>query len=322
MADVYTGTAALDYDQPAWELVAYYAFRPELFFDAVADVGVTNESHTGSSVTFTIMNDLAVASTPLSELVDVSAVALTDSQVTVTLAEYGNSVMTTALMRGTSFIPLDPMIANVLGFNAGVSIDGAARAIVQAGTNVRYAAGSGTAATARNGIVAANTLKAADFRRAYTDLIGNNVPTINGSYFSMLHPDVAYDIKSESGDLGWRDPKVYSDPQNIYNGEIGEFEGFRTVVSPRAPQFVGGGAGTTPNIVTAYRTLFMGRQAIAKAYSKADGNGPRPRVFPGPVTDHLRRFVPMSWYWLGSYGIFRQAALRGVESSSSIGPTS
>jgi hypothetical protein len=65
--------------------------------------------------------------------------------------------------------------------------------------------------------------------------------------------------------------------------------------------------------------MFMGRQALAKAYSYVDGNGPLPVVVPGPITDKLRRFVPMGWYWLGTYGIFRQQAIIGVEGASSIG---
>ena len=68
-----------------------------------------------------------------------------------------------------------------------------------------------------------------------------------------------------------------------------------------------------------YGTLVMGRQALAKAWSITDGNGPTPRVFPTPIVDNLRRFLGMAWYWLGGYGIFRQAALRRIETSSSIG---
>ena len=76
MPDAYTTTAALDFDQAAYDLATYYALRPELYFDAVADVQSTNQSLNGSSVVFTITNDLAVASTALNESVDVSAVAL------------------------------------------------------------------------------------------------------------------------------------------------------------------------------------------------------------------------------------------------------
>jgi hypothetical protein len=65
--------------------------------------------------------------------------------------------------------------------------------------------------------------------------------------------------------------------------------------------------------------MFMGRQSFAKAYSFTDGNGPTPKVVQSPVTDYLRRFQPMGWYWLGGYARFREAALRAVESASSIG---
>jgi len=39
----------------------------------------------------------------------------------------------------------------------------------------------------------------------------------------------------------------------------------------------------------------------------------------GPVVDSLMRFNPVGWYWLGGYGIFRQAAIRVINSSSSLG---
>src|SRR5690242_13640460 len=119
----YTRTADVDYDQAAYDRMAYFALRPELYFDGVADVQPTRQSMPGSSVVFTIQSDLAVASTALNESTDVTPVAMADTQVTITLAEYGNAVATTALLRGTSFIELDPIVANVVGFNAGVSID-------------------------------------------------------------------------------------------------------------------------------------------------------------------------------------------------------
>ena len=42
-----------------------------------------------------MVNDLPVASTALNESTDVSAVALSDSTLSVTLAEYGNAVIST-----------------------------------------------------------------------------------------------------------------------------------------------------------------------------------------------------------------------------------
>jgi N4-gp56 family major capsid protein len=307
-----TGVAALDYDTTAYDQMAYYAYRPELYFDHMADVQPTNQSHVGASVVFSIQNDLAVASTPLSETVDVTPATLSDSQVTVSLAEYGNTVTTTALVRGTSYLDLDPIVANVIGYNAGISIDTVARNVVQAGTNVFYSG----AATSRATVTTAMTLSGNDVRKAKAKLRGANVPTIGGAYMAVIHPDVAYVFTGDTGGANFRDPHTYSQPDEIWTGEIGMFEGFRFVEAPRAPLFADSGS---PGTVDVYRTLFMGRQALAKAYSTVDGNGANPRVIPGPVVDSLRRFVPMGWFWLGGYSIFRQTAIVAWESASTIG---
>src|SRR5690242_3059983 len=150
------------YDQTAYEKLAYFALRPQLYFDSCADVKPTNQSMNGSAVVFTIQNDLAVASSTINESTDVTPVALSDSQVTLTLGEYGNAVQTSALIRGTSFLPLDPIVANAVGFNAGISLDTVARDVLKAGTNVRYAG----QATSRASVIPTDTLKAANVRRA------------------------------------------------------------------------------------------------------------------------------------------------------------
>lgn len=317
MADAYTTTSSSNWDQAAYDRLAYFALRPELYFDMVADVGPTNQSMPGTSVIFNQVADLSVASTALNESVDVDAVALSDSQVTVTLVEYGNAAITTAKLRGTSYIATDPIIANILGYNAGISQDTIARDVLKAGTNVRYASGGSTLPTARNTIEPSDTLTANDVRRALADLRGANVATFGGYYAAWIHPDVSYDLRGQTGAAAWRDPHTYSQPAEIWNGEVGAFEGFRFLETPRAPVFADAGSSTT--LTDVYRTMFAGRQAMAKAYSQVDGNGASPRVVPGPVVDKLRRFVPMGWYWLGGYGIFRQASLRAVESASSIG---
>ncbi len=312
-----TVASNLDYDQTAWELKAYFALRPELYFDAVADVKPTNLSYAGSAVTFTIQSDIAAQTTALNESTDVTPVSLADSQVTLTLAEYGAAVQTTALVRGTSFLPLDPVVANVVGFNAGLSIDTIARDVLKAGSNIRYSTGTGAAPTARNMVTPLNTLRATDVRRSLADLRGGNVPTIGGLYVCFIHPDISFDLRSETGSASWRDPHTYSQPGEIWNGETGAFEGFRFIETPRAPIFVDAGSSTT--LTDVYRTMFMGRQALAKTYSMADGNGEMPRVAPAPVVDILRRFTGIGWYFLGQWGIFRQTSLRAFESASSIG---
>ena len=317
MADAMTTTGSVGTDQAAYDRLAYYALRPELYFDAAADVRPTRQSMPGSSVIFRLFDDLGVISTAISESVDIDAVALADSTVTVTLVEYGNAVNTTYKLRATSYLEIDPVAANVVGHNAGISQDTIVRDVLKAGTNVTYATGGTTDPTARNTVQPEDELSAHDVRKARAALIGANVPTFGGLYNAWIHPDVSLDLREESGAAAWRDPHVYSQPGEIWNGEVGAFEGFRFLETPRAPVFADAGSSTT--LTDVYRTMFAGRQSLAKAFSTAEGGGPNPSVVMGPIVDKLRRFHPVGWLWLGGYSIFRQAALRAVESASSIG---
>jgi N4-gp56 family major capsid protein len=315
-----TQQSSLLTDQVAFDRIAYFALRSELLFDAVADVMPVAQAMPGSSVKFTIFNDLSEKTSTLTEDTDVTPVVMGDSQVEVTLDEYGNAVNTTAKLRGTSFLDVDAAAANLVGYNAGISIDGVIRDVLAAGTNVVYGGGGTTTPTARNNIAAADIIEANDVRRVVAALRKANAVSFNGMYMGYIHPDVSYDLRRETGVASWRDPHVYSDPAGIYNGEIGAFEGVRFIETPRAKIFenASNGSGST-GTVDAYCTHICGRQALAKAHSIVDGNGAFPRVVRGPVVDVLQRFQPVGWYWLGGYARFREASLRRIESSSSLG---
>ena len=323
MADYYaaeTGTANLSTDQVAFEKLAYFALRPEMYFDQFASVQATNATNPGASVKFTVFADLSAATTPLGEAEDVTPVAMSDSQVTVTLEEYGNATVTTAKLRASSFLPVDPVAAQAVGYNAGLSIDTIARNVLQAGTNVIYATGGTDTAAARVDMDVDDTITAKDIRRAVAQLRGANVPTIGGNYVGFIHPDVSYDLRSITDASGWRDSYKYTNAMPLYNGEIGMFEGVRFMESPRAPLFAnaynGSGAAGTGD---SYGTLIMGQQALAKAVSMGGEYGAQPTIVYGTVTDLLQRFRPVGWKHFVGYAVFRQEALRRIESASSIG---
>ena len=323
MADYYANeisTASLSTDQVAFEKLAYFALRPEMYFDQFADVQATNATNPGASVKFTVFADLAAATTALGEAEDVTPVAMSDAQVTVTLEEYGNATVTTAKLRASSFLPVDPVAANAVGYNAGLSIDTIARNAVQAGTNVIYATGGTDTASARIDMDVDDTLTAKDVRRAVAQLRGANVPTIGGNYVGFIHPDVSYDLRGITDASGWRDSYKYTNAMPLYNGEIGMFEGVRFMESARAPIFAnafnGSGAAGTGD---SYGTLIMGQQALAKAVSMGGEYGAQPTIVYGTVTDLLQRFRPVGWKHFVGYAVFRQEALRRIESASSIG---
>lgn len=317
MADAFTQASTLSSDTGAYEALAYFALRPQLMFDAVASVKPTHETHRGSSVTFTIYGELAAQTTTLSETADPDAIAPTDSTLVVTPAEKGAVLKTTAKLRVTSFLDIDADMANLIGYNAGLSLDTLARTAIAAGTNVRYAGN----ATSRTTIDAADTFAAANVRRARTDLVGASVPTTGGAlYWGFIHPDVTYDLRTETGTASWRDPHVYSSPEAIWSGEVGAFEGVRWVETPRCTvnTDASNGAGAA-GTVDVYETYVCGFQALALAHANGEGYARYPTIVKGPVVDALQRIQPIGWKWMGQHKVFREASLRRIESASSIG---
>lgn len=329
MADVpTTATTLANQVTTAYEQYAYFALRDELYFDACASIKPVAQSHRGSTVQFNIYNELAPKVSVLSETVDVDAVAVSDSIVTVALNEYGNAAITTARVRGLSFMMVSEDVANIVGYNAGISFDCLARNVLVAGSNVYFGNGG---AGPRNTLVAANSLKAADVRRRVANLSMDNVQRVmNGLYKGFFSPDVEVDLREETGTAGWRDPHAYSQPEQIWNGETGAFEGVSWISTPRltaanletaqggAGGFVNGGAagGASGNFDVA-PVIILGNQALAKTWSTLV-SGPMPNTILGEVVDKLRRFVPVGWYWLGGFGRFREAAIRRIEVTSTM----
>jgi N4-gp56 family major capsid protein len=254
-----TGTGQVSSDTTAFQQLAYFALRSNPMFEMVADVRSTAQSHNGSAVQFNIYNDLAQATSALTEASDVTAVQLGDSTVTVTLAEYGNAVVTTAKLRGTSFLNVDADAANIIGYNMVDSMDKIVSDVANGGTNVIY----GGVRTSRGTITATDLLTADKSRQAVAELRSANAPGFeNGNYIGMIHPDVAYDLRSETDVTDVLAFQVRQDASAVRNGSIGVFGGIEFIENPRAGLIADGGSGS----VDVYQTLICGRQALAKAY--------------------------------------------------------
>ena len=313
-----TGTGQLTNQvTTAFEQIAYFALRSQPLYEMIADVRSTAQSHNAATVQFTFYPNMAQVTGTLTEATDVTPVALSDSVINVTLAEYGSSVITTALIRGTSFLNVDADAANIIGYNMVDSIDKVVSNVLMAGTNVLYSTGSGALPTSRVTVADGNTFDANIGRQAVAELRGASAPGWeNGNYMAILHPDVSFDFRALTAVTDVIQYQLYQEGAPIRAGSIGTFNGINYIENPRAPILNDAGATSTTNV---YQTIVAGRQALAKAYSRAPGFGEQPSIVFGPVTDTLRRFNPVGWYHLAGWGIFRQACLRRIESSSSIG---
>ena len=69
-------------------------------------------------------------------------------------------------------------------------------------------------------------------KKAVTKMTKDRVPKINGKYYAVIHPSVAYDLTS---DPMWIEYHKYAATSQIFNGEIGELHGMRFIVNTFAP---------------------------------------------------------------------------------------
>ena len=86
----------------------------------------------------------------------------------------------------------------------------------------------------------------------------DRVPTINGKYYAVIHPSVAYDLRKSDG---WIEAHKYASPEQLFNGEIGELHGCRFIENVFAPILGGSDYQNKAGTVT-YATYFFGKDAF------------------------------------------------------------
>lgn len=305
MADVFSTTAVLSNQVvSAFDRVAFMALREGAVFDQYARVKPGNVTSPGSSVSFLFWNDLSPNTTALSETVDVDAVGLSDSLVTVTPQEHGNSVLVTIKVRKTSFsLGFDAEVADIIAFNM----------LDSAETLAAEELGNSTAIVVDDGnetdLTAGDVLTLNSIREQIAKLRGASVlPSTGQLYDVILHPDVSFDIMTETTGGAWQDLK-HTTADELRRGQVGSFAGGNFVENSRADVNEDGGASN----VDTYSTYVLGKEAFGKAETIPL------HIQPGPITDRLMRFMPLGWYGYFAYKIIRDAALRRVVSASSIG---
>lgn len=231
----FTDTTALaGLVKTAYDRYVEFALRATPMIRAVADKKPAQQAMPGSSVVFSLYNDLAAATSTLAETTDPDAVALPDvSTVSVTLNEYGNAALATRKLELFSLSDVDPAIADIIAYNMADSLDTVAQTVLVGGSNVLYA---GATATSTVTVTAAATIDSADIRKAVAKLRSNKaVPRMSSLYWVGIHPEVSHDLRAESGSVGWRDTHSHTDASlgNLFAGTIGTYEGAFFVENPR-----------------------------------------------------------------------------------------
>lgn len=314
MANAFTSTDSSSLGtslvQAAYDRYVEKALRSQTLVRDIVDKRPVQQAMPGSSVVFQIYADLAAATTALTETTDPDAVALGNTtSVTVTLNEYGNATLTTRKLQALALSDVDPEVVEQISYNQANSLDTLVLTELRGGSNRLAGDANAAVATTALGSIAGTSRYGSPLVRYVTAKMrgGNVVPRRGELYWTGIHPDVSHDLRAETGAGGWRLPHEYQSNTNIWNGEIGVYEGQFFVETPRMYSATDGASSAK-----VYRTITVGKQAIAEAVAI------EPHTVIGPVVDKLQRFRPVGWYGLLGWKRFREAAIYRAETSSSI----
>ena len=240
MANAYTNTGSTSLGgtvgaaglvQKAYDRLIEFALRAQPLVRAVADKTPARQSIPGSSGVLQRYVDLSQKTSSLTETVDPDAVALaTPTYTTITLQEYGNAVLVTRALELFSLADVDPAVANIIAYNMADSVDILAQNVLATGANVLRPNSRTSAAT----VTSSDTFNSASARKAVAKLRSNKaIPRKGNLYWAGIHPEVAHDLRAETGVGSWRQPHEYQANDEIWAGEIGTYEGAFYVESPR-----------------------------------------------------------------------------------------
>lgn len=312
MAYTDAGTAWTNALTAGYDKFLEYQLRSTPVFRQMVDKRPASVTNPGATITLSLVNEFsALATTPLTETSDITPVAPPNlTRVSVTLNEYGNGAVETLKLRTLSFVEVDPAVANVVGKNMVDTYDKLVQTVLDGATNI-IGKNAGTIKTqttsfAEASVAGTDVIDGTLVRNATALLRRRNAQArdARGMYMAVVHPDVANDLR---GDSGWLNPHNYVDTANIYNAEIGAYMGVRFMESPRCTVVADGAASAK-----VYRTYVLGSQALVEA------NAIEPHVVIGPQVDSLRRFFPIGWYGLTGWSIYRQEPIEVIRSAATI----
>lgn len=244
----------------------------------------TLEKNGGSTtVKWRRFDDLAVATTALGEVtgnasfqMGRTAATPTVTDITVAVAKYGNFINHSEELDLFNVNSRAAQLMDVLGRNAGETLNVLARDVMDTATNVRYGngvAGTTTIITAmssgdiRNVVNNLNRQSAMKFFSMGTGSTNIGSSPIRSSYFGICHPDVEEDIRDITGFIAVEQYGGYIGDVQV--GEFGAVNGVRWVSSEIASIDADAGTtsasgfrGTSDVLNDVYKSYIYGREAV------------------------------------------------------------
>lgn len=287
----------------------------------------------GKEIEFRKFSSLPKALTPLTEGVTPAGNKLDVTAITAKVDQYGDYVVMSDILDLTSIDNVIVEATDMLGSQAGRTLDTVTRNELVTGTNVMYApkvtTSGTTAVTSRAGLSTDAKLTVDEVFKAVNQLKRMNIKPVDGEYYvCIVHPDVELDIMLSDK---WIDINKYSNAVSIFNGEIGRIGKCRFVVSTEAkvwndktcPVKSGTAGADGATYYSVYACLFIGKNAYGT--TEIEGGGLQTiikQLGSSGVADALNQRSSVGWKAIKTAKILAQEAIVRVECCSSLSDSS
>lgn len=186
------------------------------------------------------------------------------SVITSKVRQYGGYVELSDMLILTAIDNNLVEATKLIGRQAGATLDTITREVLNGGTNVQYAEGQ---VTSREALTEDHKLTVKAIKMAVRYLKNQNAQKIGDSFVAIIHPDVSFDLTE---DPAWQNVKTYSDPEDIYAGEIGKLHGVRFVETTEAKIFKASNFTAAASQLTAKGTVTNGTVIIVNEAITSD----------------------------------------------------
>ena len=202
------------------------------------------------------------------------------SSITASISQYGTYTSITDKLEMRAYDNVILAATEEMGASAAATQETLIRNALLVGTNVMYCdnvdvngnvlSTPTTPATMGAGGGSSNSdgwalLTPTMVNKAVTKMKKDRVPRINGKYYAVIHPSVAYDLRQSKE---WIEVHKYAATSEIFNGEIGELHGCRFIEDTFAPilggSYIYSGSTTYKNKSdgVTYATYFFGKDGF------------------------------------------------------------
>jgi N4-gp56 family major capsid protein len=255
------------------------------FVDEKTQLGVEK----GETIQFLKLNNIGKGQQLLDEFTPMPRQTMSESTVSITVSEWGNAVVVTRRSATASFRDVLDDATELLGQSYYQTVDDYLRDVFLQTGNVQYAGG----VVADGSITSTDVFNTAEIKDAVETLKTLNIPQVRRGgdrfYVCVAHP---HQLRKLRDDAAWQRVKEYSDPQDIYNGEVGRYEDVIFIETTQMPITTGAGSGG----IDIYSAIMIGDRAVGYAETV-------PLEIVSDGIQDFGRYISLGWYTIMGAGI-------------------